>query len=64
MSTRCFGLDSKGKRCKNKSDGRYSYHGDNEIYGWQSIWPSWVLVPLCKEHHPKDAKTHAKDMRK
>ena len=59
MKPRCYALDPDGKRCKQKSIENYSYHGDNEIYSWDSVYPQWVLVPLCKNHRPEAAKPHA-----
>ena len=63
MSERCRALDDDGKRC-HKSVGEFSYHGDDELYGWTSgNRPVWVLVSLCAKHKGSDVP-HSVKMRK
>lgn len=59
----CMALHSDGKRCQRRAKDLYTYHGDNELYGWSQNGPSWVLVALCATH-AGDCKTYKEVMEK
>ena len=54
MKIRCQALDSDGKRCKKIARYKEHYHGDNEIYYYDSNYPDrdmkWCEIFVCKKH--------------
>lgn len=63
MSERCGALSGNGTQCRRKAIGRFSYHGDCEIYADHVA--TWVIVPFCFFHvQDVNRLPHDKDMRR
>lgn len=58
---KCQALNNDGKRCKNIAKFKEHYHGDNEIYGYNSDIPdkdiTWVEIFVCKKHLQTDQES-------
>jgi len=54
----CGHLRSDGTQCGKRTNRRFHYHGDNELYCWsEENETCWVVVPFCKMHE-KDHKPY------